>query len=348
MLSVRILDTWARTPVGLTAATTAAAVRAGVSRISEHPFLCDWRGEPIRIALDAMLSPELFSLDRMAILAWDSLEAACRSVLERMPGVRLPVFLALPETRPGWTEKMAGQLVDWFQRALTNLGEVEVVPTVRGHAGSLMAVEAGAAMLSRGQAEVCVVGGVDSYHDLATLAWLERNGQLRVQGSRSSFSPGEGAAFVVLATGELQRHFGDQALGTILGVGSAVEPAAIKTDGETLGVWLARAVEQAATMARPGVLKVGSLYCDLNGERYRSDEWGFVALRCHDVLLDATAYTSGVGSWGDVGAATGVLNIVLATQAWARGYAPHPSALVFGGSEAGQRCAVVVHREGME
>lgn len=163
-----------------------------------------------------------------------------------------------------------------------------------------------------------------------------------------SFSPGEGAAFVVLATGELQRHFGDQALGTILGVGSAVEPAAIKTDGETLGVWLARAVEQAATMARPGVLKVGSLYCDLNGERYRSDEWGFVALRCHDVLLDATAYTSGVGSWGDVGAATGVLNIVLATQAWARGYAPHPSALVFGGSEAGQRCAVVVHREGME
>jgi 3-oxoacyl-[acyl-carrier-protein] synthase I len=348
MLSVRILDAWARTSVGLMAATAAAAVRAGISRITEHPFLCDQSGEPIRMARDARIPADLFGSERMVALASGPLEAACRSVLERLPGVRLSVFLALPEPRPGWTETMAKDLVDRLQRMLARLGAVEVIPSARGHAGALMAVEMGAAILSHRQADVCVVGGVDSYHEPATLAWLESNGQLLTPGARSGFLPGEGAGFLVLATDGLQRHLRTKAMGTILGVGSSFETAVIKSDRDTLGVGLARAIEQAAAMARPGVQKIGGLYCDLNGERYRSDEWGFVALRCHNVLLDATAYTSAVGSWGDVGAATGVLNLVLATQAWARGYAPHPSALVFGGSEAGQRCAVVAHQERTE
>lgn len=348
MLSVRILEAWARTPVGLSAPTAAAAVRAGICRINEHPFLCDSSGEPIRMARDARLSPDLDGVERMFSLAWEPLEAACRTVRERLPTDNILVLISLPEPRPGWTEVMAQDLVAKLQRSLTRLGAVDVIPAGQGHAGALVAMETCAALLSRRKAELGIVGGVDSYHQAETLAWLEENGQLLRQGARSGFPPGEGAAFAWLATDGLFRYLRTKALGTLIGVGSANEEVLIKTDRDTAGVGLGLAVNRAVVMARPRVQTVGGIYCDINGERYRSDEWGFTALRCHDLITDATKYTSGVGSWGDMGAATGALSLVLATQAWARGYAGHPSALLFGGSEGGQRCAVVVHQEGGE
>lgn len=348
MLAVRILEAWARTPVGLSAQTAAAAVRAGICRINEHPFLCDRFGEPIKMARDARLSPDLDGVERMFALAWEPLEAACRTVRERLPSDYIPVLIGLPEPRPGWTEMMAQNLVAKLQCALARLGAVEVIPSGQGHAGALVAMETCAALLSQRKSELCVVGGVDSYHQAETLAWLEDNGQLLRQGARSGFPPGEGAAFAWLTTEGLFRYLRTKALGTLIGVGSAHEAALIKTDRDTAGVGLGLAIDQATVMARPGVQTVGEIYCDINGERYRSDEWGFTALRCHDLITDATKYKSGVGNWGDMGAATGSLGLVLATQAWARGYASHPSALIFGGSEGGQRCAVVLHQQGVE
>lgn len=346
MLPVRILGTSARTPVGLTAAASAAAVRAGISRVSAHPFLCDQVGEPVRMACDARLPPDLCGVDRLFALAKDALEAVCRPLFERLKSVLLPVHIAFPEPRPGWTATMTREIVTKLQRWLSGMGAVKVSAAPPGHAGALMAVEAGVGMLSRREAEICVVGGVDSYHETATLAWLEDNLQLFKSGSRAGFLPGEAAGFVALGTEGIQRHLAAPGAGRIVGVGSATESAVIKTDVDTLGIGLSLAVERAMAMARPIVSKAGAIYCDINGERYRNDEWGFVALRCHDMVVDATDYTSGVGSWGDVGAATGALNMVLATQAWARGYGVSPVALISGGSEAGQRCAVVVLREG--
>ena len=78
------------------------------------------------------------------------------------------------------------------------------------------------------------------------------------------------------------------------------------------------------------------VYADINGERYRSEEWGFVAMRL-PAAFRALEYSSPSECWGDVGAATGALGVVLAARAWARRYARGPRALVMTGSRNGDR-----------
>jgi 3-oxoacyl-[acyl-carrier-protein] synthase-1 len=120
---------------------------------------------------------------------------------------------------------------------------------------------------------------------------------------------------------------------------STRETKLIKTDAIALGEGLTAAVSQTLAGAREPVDEV---YCDINGERYRSEEWGFVAMRLGTAFRDATAYRTAVNRWGDVGAATGALNLVLCAQAWQRAYARGPNAMIWGSSEGGLRSAVLL------
>ena len=47
-----VVSTGARTPVGLRAPTSAAAVRAGICRHGFHPTMLDGAGDPLRFVLD--------------------------------------------------------------------------------------------------------------------------------------------------------------------------------------------------------------------------------------------------------------------------------------------------------
>lgn len=88
------------------------------------------------------------------------------------------------------------------------------------------------------------------------------------------------------------------------------------------------------------------MICDINGERYRGEEWGFVCLRLSQYFDDPTAYDSPADCWGDMGAASGPLFIMLACQAIARGYAKGPRALLWTSSEGGLRGAAVIETLG--
>lgn len=48
---------------------------------------------------------------------------------------------------------------------------------------------------------------------------------------------------------------------------------------------------------------ISDVYCDLNGERPRTTDWGFALLRLGAWLRDGTDYSTPVGSCGDLGAA---------------------------------------------
>jgi len=100
----------ARTPVGLTAETAAAAVRARISRISEHPFLVDVRGERVRMARDGLLEPDLFGVPRMIALARSALDEVLGKLGPRALGLRMTLLVGLPELRPGWTERDVGAM----------------------------------------------------------------------------------------------------------------------------------------------------------------------------------------------------------------------------------------------
>ena len=109
---------------------------------------------------------------------------------------------------------------------------------------------------------------------------------------------------------------------------------------DPLGEGLSQAISRALASASPRL--VDDVYCDLNGERYRSEEWGFCVLRVQEHLRFGGEWLAATDCWGDMGAASGVLSCVLAVRAWARGYARGPRALLWGSSDHGLRAALLL------
>lgn len=345
--SVHIVALAARTPVGLTPETAAAAVRAGISRVEEHPFMVDPLGDPLRAARDPGLDPTLLGWRRILALG----QAAMRQLGDRLAvtslsrGGRVSVLLGLPELRPGWTEQHAASTVAGLAGLeLPGSPTLLVEDIARGHAAVLEGLRVGYERIRAGALDWCVVGGVDSYLDADTLDWLAEHRQLKTEQTRASFFPGEAAGFVVLAGEDVVRSLRLASLGELCGVGSARERALIKTEDVNVGRGLAAAVAQACASHAQSGSQVDDIYCDINGERYRSEEWGLALLQIQEHVVDGTAYHLPVSSWGDIGAASGALFVTLATRAWSRGYARGSSSLAWAGSENGLRAAVVIRR----
>ncbi len=334
-----VLATGARTPLGFRSAPIAAAYRAGINRLGEHPSLIDRLGNPMVAALDPELELQLEFVVRLCTLAETALAEICLAVsrLTVPPTVRL--FLALPELRPGFTADDA-ERVRAHLAALPNLPwslrGIELFP--HGHAGGAIALQAAARAMAQGE-QWCLVGGVDSYFHPQTMDWLDSHGQLAGEDARSAFVPGEGAAVLLLGRTPWPPSLPGQ--GRIIGVGVAVEQALIKTEALCVGLGLTQAVA-AACAQLPSGYRVNDLVCDLNGERYRSQEWGFASLRVADAFDDPLSLRAPAGSFGDMGAASIPLFTILACQAAARRYAPGPHALLWASSEAGQRGAVLL------
>ena len=57
----------------------------------------------------------------------------------------------------------------------------------------------------------------------------------------------------------------------------------------SFGVGMTRAVLGATARLTLPCEALAAVYIDINGERYRSDEWGFVAMRAHSVLFPRVA-----------------------------------------------------------
>lgn len=341
---VHIVAHGARTPVGLQAAPSAAAVRAGISRIREHPFFVDCVGQPVMCAFDGLLDPRLMGTDRLLALAEPALREASL-LLGHAPALdrRVPLYLGVPERRPGFGERDVERLRHGLERMEglpIQLSSVTLLP--HGHASGLAALDMAIEQLRRGLCEACLVGGVDSYLQPDTLEWLDDHRQLARADARSSFVPGEGAGFCLLAGERAAKHMRWKSLARVRAVAVGHEARLIKTSEVCIGEGLTAAVRGAVSGLSLPAEKINQIICDLNGERYRGEEWGFVCLRLASHFEDPSTYRAPADCWGDMGAASGPLFALLACQAAARGYAKGPRTLLWASSEAGLRGAAVL------
>lgn len=339
-MSLEILAMGARTPVGLTAESSAAAVRARISRLKEHPFMVDDAGDRVRAAFDPLLSADLLGMDRLGPL----LESAIREAIGKLGTLPTPtaeVLLALPEARPGFPEGAARKVAEAVSRSLGPHYRVEL--TGQGHAGALRCLEVAEDRVTRRPSEICIVAGADSYFHGDTLDWLAEQGQLSASHVRGGFIPGEAAGALVLGGAISRRRLGLRTLAHIRAVKTAVEKHPQKSEHEGLGEGLTVAVQGVVESLRLPDDAVDAVFCDINGERYRSEEWGFAVLRLGQALRTFD-YEAPCGSWGDVGAASGVLFSILAARSWARAYARGPRALVWCSSEGGLRGAALLEQ----
>lgn len=342
-----IIGCGARTPVGFDRGPSAAAVRAGISVVAEHPFMLDRFGDPMRVTRDAGLDPRLEGPDRLSALAIPAARAALAPLVKAHRAAKVVIVVGLGDERPGQDRRtgvaLAGRLGDALRGSITIEG---IVHSADGHAGGILAMETARRLLAEGRVDAVLAGGVDSYLSRDTLEWLDDTEQLHSEGNIYGFCPGEAAGFVLMARTETARRLGSMSLIDLVAVGTGVEKNLNGTEDICLGDGLAAAFRAATKPLREDE-KVDRILCDMNGERYRGNEYGFAVLKSQAPFRDAAKFEAPADCWGDVGAASGPLYVGLVVEAEARGYARGPLSLIWASSAMGQRAAAVLRRPGV-
>lgn len=343
---VHIVATGLRCAVGLTSASAGAAIRAGISRLTEHPFFVDAVGEKIFCARDPSIDSMTLGWGRIALLAQRCLgEIAEKLALASAWPRDVSVLLALPEPRPGFGPLDAAEVVHALaSRPILSTQSIQVERVGEGHAGAISALRIAVERVTSGQHNLVVVGGVDSYLEPSTLDWLDGQRRLARSGIRSGLPPGEGAAFVAVVSEATCKRLGLRSLARVRGIACTQERADPKSDTGLLGEGLAEAVLGATQDLHLPQELISDTYGDINGELARSHDWGFALIRTAACFRDGTAYYSSCGQCGDVGAATGTLGCVLVTEAWRFHCAHGPRALIWAGSWGGLRAAAVLEQ----
>lgn len=343
-----IIGIGARTPLGFGRAASAAAVRCGISAIAEHPYMIDRFGAPMKVTRDAALDIDLTGHERLTSLAIPALTEALAPLSGIASAPRIALTLSLGEARPGQDDDTGASVAEALSVWLdAQFAPGRVLPWMGGHAGGILAMEAGARMIAEGRADLVLAGGVDSYLAAETLDWLDETEQLHSEDNIYGFCPGEAAGFVLMTAPDTARNLGLRPLLELAGTGAATEANLIGTEDIVLGEGLAAAFHEAGSGA--GLAddqQVDRVLCDMNGERYRGNEYGFAVLKSPGLFRNAGEFETPADCWGDVGAASGPLFAALVAEAEARGYAKGPLSLIWGSSPAGQRGAAILRRAG--
>jgi 3-oxoacyl-[acyl-carrier-protein] synthase-1 len=209
-----------------------------------------------------------------------------------------------------------------------------------GSAAALAALRAAMVRLRRDESRLCVVGGVDSWLDGATLAALDAARRLKTDETPDGFVPGEAAAFVVLEREEAATRRGRAPYARCNEVHVAREEHTIDKDSVCTGQGLSRCLGPVVASLRARGRTARAVLCDLNGESYRSTEWAYALTRVFGAEAPPPAtVVHPADCVGDVGAATGALLIALAARSIRRRPGDWDPTLVWCSSDGGERAA---------
>lgn len=339
------------TSVGLSAAETAASVRAGTMRFTEVPWrdqafepftLAEVPGDGLPDLVDSLAAaPGLTARERRMLRLGTMPLAQCRGRIGGQAG-RIGLDLALPDRetllpldRPALVERLARQTDAAFDIERSDA-------TAQGRAGGLVAVGQAARRIRDETATFALAGAVDTYRDSYLLGILDQEQRVKSSAHSDGFIPGEGGGFLLLAGRAAAKALGIDPLARITPVYEAFEEGHLYSDkpyrGEGLADALAKLLE-AGDVEDP----IQEVYSSMNGENHWAKEWGVAFLRNKDAFAPEHRLHHPADCFGDTGAACGPLLIGLAAWGIAQGYRQSPS-LVLASSDRGARAVLAVSR----
>jgi 3-oxoacyl-[acyl-carrier-protein] synthase-1 len=343
----------ALTALGNDAVQTAAAVRAGLVRFA------DWQptggaAEDDMGVVAAVLPDGLADgpwVGKAAALTehpvhealWQAQLFDMADVRRRQSAFRFGAYIACPYADRLGVSVDAYRLfaVEARQHCVSPARADHVQIVAADHAAGLMAVAQAAEDLRRGEIDVALVGGLDSLLDSGFLREMLLDGRLKSADVPAGLIPGEAGATLLLETAVGARRRGVTALGTVGAVAQDREATPLRPEAPIEGRALSRAVAKAIELCG-GPARLHRIITDLNGERWRSLEWALVETRVLGGLPRAWELWHPADCVGDVGAASGVLHLVLALRAFARGYGGPDGILLTAASQRGERAAMTV------
>ena len=290
------------------------------------------------------VDPERNIGDRIADALLGAVGEALGPLQNARNGPPISLLLNLPVSRPGMPTDLARQVVSIlttrFPKRFDRIGVASL-----GHAGAVIALRSAAAAIQAHPDGFCLVAGADSYLEPDMLEWLESTDQLHGAGKRNNawgFIPGEGAGAILVGAPEALDRLEVVPLGNVRAIGVGHESELIRSGTVCLGLGLTQAVRDVVGSGLRRDERVTDVYCDMNGEPYRADEYAFLVTRTREHFLAPSEFVSPADCWGDVGAASAPLLVALACVAGRKGYAKGDAALIWASSVTGERGAVLV------
>jgi 3-oxoacyl-[acyl-carrier-protein] synthase-1 len=341
-ISLGLIAGGAVSSLGLTLASTHAAVHAGLANFSETFFLGPGHTRIVgaqipRGALDlpgeaegAIVGGET-RLDAMLTRA----VAECLAAAPNVPTPRIALILVGPEAArlhdpTGWF----GRRRDACEAALGRRFDPASHEFAEGSPGLASALGLAQQLLTHQPDGACLIAAVDSLLNAADMRVLLDGDRVLTRDVREGLVPGEAAACVLLT----RSH---DAPIRILGVGQAHDPDNRAADQPARGVGLAQAARVAFQQAALGPHDIRTRYADVTGEAHAFEDVAYAWTRLlRRASPEGAHYETPVTSTGYVGAGMGLLLLAL-TLAEAGHHGPNDPTLILLGSHGSGRGAVV-------
>jgi 3-oxoacyl-[acyl-carrier-protein] synthase-1 len=196
-----------------------------------------------------------------------------------------------------------------------------------GHAGAIEAVARAARIVASGEVARVIVACSDSYLDPPSLEWLDGAERLKSDDNPFGLIPGEAGVCFMLESPVQAGQRGAPIVAYVEAWNLVRSPQQPLAGDPMLGQGLAQALE--ATLAAAGLQPFGGMsICDLNGEPWRSQDWGAARVRLGGRFADEVRWVFPADSLGDTGSASAAVGLCVAAQALRRGYAGADAVLI--------------------
>ena len=297
-------------PIGLNTLQASTSVLGGISRVEASSMLDD-RFEPITMGLvpeDVLptlnkdiadsVTPQEARLLRLLSPCLQNLKAV------GMPLEEMPMLLtaqsadrsAAPPTANTFFSHLGAQSGIWFRYR-----ESRLFP--EGRAGLFSAIKEAAALIASGRVPHLLVGGVDTLFNKAELVKFFAEKRILREGVLDGFTPGEGAALMVLSHPLAARRRFEDPLAAIAGVGRGEEMGHRYSDQPYLGEGLSHALFNMWEDIPSPPAPIKTIFAGFNGESFSAKEWGVATIRHKKRFEDALQMEHPAEYFGDARAA---------------------------------------------
>jgi len=350
------------TSVGHDAATSCAAIRAGITRAAPLPqaqvldpdtqTMIPAAGHPVfALTEGASAVARWLTLARHAFLdlrGSDSLAATNDEQFWARTGLALvtPVldderFMFFAAVQPGAIQT---SYVDPLVRSLAvGIDPSHVYLLSEGRTGAVRAIGSMESVLAKKQLDRLVILSADSGLDGHSLAWFMESERLKQADQPAGLMPGEAAAALLIETEDAARARGARCRARLSAAVTDSEPHGFVNGERQHGRATARVLGSALRSAG-AVAFSGDVITDLNGEAWRAYEFGAASVQVSRSLLNDPRIITPAMSIGDVGAASALVESIVAVRAFERGYATSTSTLVACMSASGRVGAMLLTR----
>lgn len=325
--------------VGLSAEASCAAIRAGIANFQELPFLDNQR-EPIVGSMVPGLASDVKCRERLGKLLRTAVADCIRDRTVGQLG-QIPLIVGFAESdRPGSDARQYNEMIQEMVSDAGGLFHPRLsLVMAHGHTAGFESLRMAREYFRSSEISACVVCGVDSFINARSLLWLDQHQRLKTASNSDGIIPGEGAAAVLIT----KRPALDSAMRVkVAGIGIANEEATVLNEEPLLGRGLATATRDALKEAGILLHEADFRISDMAGESYGFREQALSMSRVMRSRREEFPVWHSSDCIGDVGAASGISQLVIYWHAVHKAYAPGKRAVCYTSAVLGARAVVVV------